>query len=78
MRIKRENIKNYVQLLTKTYREEVDCDYVTHYWYDYEIFTYRTENKEFISISPKDLEVEFNDNDWNWIHFYITNRSKWN
>lgn len=77
MRIKRENIKNYVSLLSKTYREEVDWECVTHYWYDYEILTYRTGKKEFISIEPKSLEMEFNDNDWDWIHFYITNRSKW-
>lgn len=71
MKITRDNIKHYVKLVSKIQRTQTDRDSVPTYFYDYEIMFYEDESKHYFCIEERDLEIEFNDNDFDFILKYV-------
>jgi hypothetical protein len=69
--ILRENIKDYVQLISKKLRIEETSDYVPTYYYDYKIKFYETDEVHRICVEIDDLEKDFNDNDYDFILRYV-------
>ena len=68
----RENIKYYVQLISKKLRTEKTFDYVPTYYYDYKIKLHETGEVHRFCIEIDDLEKEFNDNDYDFILHYVS------
>ncbi len=69
--IRRESIKDYVQLISKKLRIEETSDYVPTYYYDYKIKFYETDEVHRICLEICDLEKDFNDNDYDFILRYV-------
>mgnify|MGYP003637204058 FL=1 len=67
----RENIKHYASLISKKLRVEWTSDYVPTYYYDYKINIHETEKEFLFHIELKDLEKDFNDNDYDLIFHYV-------
>jgi len=71
MKLTRDNIKYYVKLISKIQRTQTDRDFAPTYFYDYEIMLYEDESKHNFCIQERDLEIEFNDNDFDFILKYV-------
>ena len=67
----RENVKYYVKLISKIQRTETDSDFVPTYFYDYKIMFYENNATAYFCIEEKDLENDFNDNDFDFIFHYL-------
>jgi len=74
--ITRENVKYYVQLISKKLRIEETFDYVPTYYYDYKINLYETDEVCTFCIEIDDLEKDFNDNDYDFILHYVNQLKK--
>ena len=74
--ITRENVKYYVQLISKKLRIEETFDYVPTYYYDYKIKLYETDEVRSFYIEIDDLEKNFKDNDYDLILHYVNQLKK--
>tara|TARA_R110000850_G_scaffold188648_1_gene314330 strand:- start:224 stop:454 length:231 start_codon:yes stop_codon:yes gene_type:complete len=70
-KITKENIKDYVQLISKKLRTEWTSDFVPTYYYDYKIKFYESNKKNKFCIEISDLEKDFKDVDYNLIFHYV-------
>tara|TARA_R110000782_G_scaffold69991_1_gene140665 strand:- start:269 stop:499 length:231 start_codon:yes stop_codon:yes gene_type:complete len=70
-KITKENIKYYVQLISKKLRTEWTSDFVPTYYYDYKIKFYESNKKNKFCIKISDLEKDFKDVDYDLIFHYV-------
>jgi hypothetical protein len=70
-KITKENIKYYVDLISKKLRIEETFDYVPTYYYDYKIKFHETNKVRSFYIEVSDLEKDFKDNDYDLILHYV-------
>ena len=71
-----EEAKRKVKLLSKTFREGKDENYFIEYIYDYEVEDYFSGDIYTFCIETIDLSNDFNDNDWEFIRYYLKNKHK--
>tara|TARA_R110001632_G_scaffold225153_1_gene357989 strand:+ start:994 stop:1230 length:237 start_codon:yes stop_codon:yes gene_type:complete len=69
--ITRENIKYYVELISKKLRTKETFDCVPTYYYDYKIKLHETGKFCMFCIEVNDLEKDFKDNDYDLILHYV-------
>ena len=67
----KENIKYYVQLISKKLRIEKTSDFIFTYYYDYKIKFHETNKFDIFCIELDDLQKDFNDNDYEFILHYL-------
>ena len=72
-----EEAKRKVKLLSKTFREGKDENYFIEYIYDYEVEDYFSGDIYTFCIERRDLSNDFNDNDWEFIRYYLNVKHKY-